>query len=263
MWGGVWGTYVSWGRPSRKAFELLYAKGKYQKAVEAIGEESRWEFRKNVDEGLAEHLMIAVFNGWLEKDRQRLLDAFLAKAPAELRGHAADFLTSGFAALKKEPDAEASRRLKKYWEQRLTCMEKEPKAHKEEAFQFLDWVKDSPLDAKETLLLLERTLEVSGGEMGPRHFPRVFFEGIGDMATGNELIALRCLSKVMGEKKMEKYPSLCEKHIEPLFQHILSLPDDYPGIDGIRREAMRLADSLGRLHVYRFRPVYEVLSKKV
>jgi len=263
MWGPVWGTYVSWGRPSRKAFELLYEKGKYRKAVEAIGEDSPWEFRRSIEDGLANHLMIALFNGWLDTDSDGLLDAFLDKAPAKLRGHAAHFLTSGFPALKEEPDAEVSKRLKEYWAQRLTAMENDRQAHKEEASQFLYWAKDSPLDAKETLVLLERTLAITGGEMGPEHFPTKFFEGISDLTLGNELIALRCISKVLGDERMEGHISLYEKHIATVFQHILSLADDYPRVDEIRREAMHLADSLGRLRVYKFRPVYEELSEKV
>jgi len=263
MWGAVWGTYVSWGRPSRQAFDLLYERGKYRQAVETIGEESPWKFGKKVEKGLSDHLMIALFNGWLDIDPDGLLNAFLDRAPAKLRGHAADFLTSGFAALKERPDTEVSERLRKYWEQRLASMEKDPQGHKEEAFQFLYWPKDSPLEARETLALLERTLDITGGQMGPDHFPRAFFEGIRDMAPGNELIALRCLKRVMGEERMRRYISLYEKHIDALFQHVLGLADEYADVDKIRQEAMQLADSLGRLHVYQFRPVYEKLSKKI
>jgi hypothetical protein len=263
MWGAVWGTYVSWGQPSRKAFDLLYGKGKYRQAVERIGETSEWEFSKKVEEGLSDHLMIALFNGWLGSDPDGLLAAFLEKAPASLRGHAAYFLTSGFEALKKEPDEEAGKRLNRYWEKRLTSMEKARQAHKEEAFQFLYWAKDSPLADKETLALLERTLDLTDGEMGQGHFPTEFFEGIRDMSVGNELSALRCLNKVMPDQRIESHISLVEEAIDAVFRHVLKLPAEYPNVTEIWKEAMQLADALGRLRVYKFRPAYEQLHEKM
>jgi hypothetical protein len=262
MWGAVWGTHVSWGQPSRKAFDLLYEKGKYRQAVDHIGETSEWEFSKKVEEGLSDHLMIALFNGWLDSDPDGLLAAFLEKAPASLRGHATYFLTSGFETLKKEPDEEVGKRLKRYWEHRLTSIEKDPQAHKEEAVQFLYWAKNSPLGDKETLTLLERTLDLTNGEMGQRHFPTKFFEGIRDMSVGNELRALRCLNRVMTDQRITSHISLAEGSLDAVFQHVLKLPGEYANVAEIWREAMKLADALGRLRVYKFRPVYEELHEK-
>lgn len=263
MWGAVWGTHVSWGRPSREAFDLLYEKGQYKHAVEGIGETGKWDVDKKVEKGLSDHLMIALFNGWLDSDPAGLLTAFLEKAPATLRGHAAYFLTTGFEALKEEPDKEASKRLKQYWERRLASMEKDPQAHKEEACQFLYWAENSPLGGKETLALLERTLNLTNGEMGQKHFPTEFFKGVREMITGNELIALRCLGKVMRDERITSHISLAENAIDAVFQHILALPKDYPGVITVWTEAMQLADTLGRLRVYKFRPVYEELHARM
>jgi hypothetical protein len=263
MWGAVWGTHVSWGQPSRKAFDLLYEEGRYRQAAERIGEASEWEFSRKVEKGLSDHLMIAVFNGWLDSDPDGLLAAFLEKAPPSLRGHAAYFLTSGFEALRKEPDEEVGKRLKRYWEQRLTSIEKDPQAHREEAVQFLYWAKNSPLADKETLTLLERTLDLTDGEMGQRHFPTQFFEGIRDMSVGNELSALRCLRKVMNDRRIADYISLAEEAIDAIFQHVLKLPGEYSNAAEIWKEAMQVADALGRLRAYKFRSVYEELHKKM
>jgi hypothetical protein len=261
MWGAVWGTHVSWGRPSKKAFDLLYEKGKYRQAVDRIGEANKWQFENKIEEGLSDHLMIALFNGWLDSDPAGLLTAFLEKAPAALRGHAAYFLTTGFEALKKEPDVEVSKRLGQYWESRLTSMEKDPQTYKEEVCQFLYWAENSPLGGKETLALLERTLNLTNGEMGQKHFPTEFFKGVRGMVAGNELAALRCLGKVMGDERMTSHISLAEGAIDAVFQHILALPRDYPGVITVWTEAMQLADTLGRLRVYKFRRVYEELQE--
>jgi hypothetical protein len=263
MWGAVWGTYVCWGQPSRRAFDLLYGTGKYRQAADTIGEDSHWKFSKKVEEGLSDHLMIALFNGWLDSDPDGLLTVFLEKAPASVRGHAAYFLTSGFEALGKEPDEEVAKRLKTYWEQRLASMEKDPQAHKEEACQFLYWAKDSPLGDKDTLMLLDRTLAITDGEMGQGHFPTEFFDGIRDMLVGNELSALRCLSKVMADQRITSHISLAEKALGAVFQHVLGLPAEYPDVTEIWEEAMRLADTLGRLRVYEFRSVYEQVREKM
>jgi hypothetical protein len=263
MWGAVWGTYVSWSQPSRRAFDLLYEKGKYRQAVGAIGEDNYWKFSKKTEEGLSDHLMVALFNGWLESDPNGLLAAFLAKAPASLRGHAASFLTSGFEALREKPDEKVGERLQRYWEQRLTCMEKDPQAHKEEAVQFLYWAKDSPLGDRETLRLLQRTLALTGGEMGQRHFPTEFFQGICEMSAGNELCALRCLTMVMADQRIESHISLAQEALDGVFGHVRELAPDYPNVAEIWKEAMQLADALGRLRVYRFRSAYEELHKKM
>jgi hypothetical protein len=111
--------------------------------------------------------------------------------------------------------------------------------------------------------LLEKTLEITGEEMGEGHFPTVFFEGISSMVAGNELIALRCLSKVMGDERMGSHISLCEKHIDAVFRHVVKLPEEYANVAEIWKEAMQLADALGRLRVYKFRWVYEELCKKI
>jgi hypothetical protein len=263
VWDAVWGTYVSWGRPSRKAFDLLYEKGKYRQAVEAIGQDSYWKFPEKVEEGLSDHLMIALFNGWLDSDPDGLLAAFLEKAPASLRGHAAYFLTSGFEALRKEPDEEVSKRLKKYWEQRLVSIEKDRDSHKEEAVQFLYWAKNSPLKDNETLVLLERTVDLAERQVGGSHFPTDFFEGIRDMVVGNEVPALRCLSKLIEDRKVADFTSLFEEPIDAVFGHVLELPPESPNIRDIWLEAMGLADGLGRLRVYKFRPVYDELRKRM
>ncbi len=263
MWDAVWGTYVSWGRPSPGAFALLYERGQYRKAVDDIGKSSPWRFDKEPEEGLSEHLMIALYNGWLDQDPKGLLPAFLEKAPAALRGHAAEFLTTGFEELKERPDANVSERLKQYWEQRLNAMEKDRQANKEEAVQFLYWAKNSPFAPDETLGLLRSTLDVTEGEMPADHFPTGFFEGVSEAAVGNELAALECLNKVMADRRMESHISLIKQWIDGVFNGIVKLRDDHPKVREIRQAAMLLADAFGRMHVYDFRPAYQALDEKI
>ncbi len=95
MWDAVWGTYVSWGRPSPQCFKYLVEKGMYGRAVERIGAKSKYKFGKKPDDGLVEHLMIGYFNGWIVYEDE-VLQKFFEKSPAGLRAKAARFLATGF-----------------------------------------------------------------------------------------------------------------------------------------------------------------------
>ena len=111
IWDVVWGSYMSWSRTYKKVFEFLAKQGKYKHAIERIGSTTKYKHSKDPEEGLVGHLMVAFFNGWIEFDNL-LLVKFLKKAPAKLRGHAVEFLTTGFGVLKEKSDKETSKRLK-------------------------------------------------------------------------------------------------------------------------------------------------------
>jgi hypothetical protein len=103
LWDEIWGTYVSWSRPSPDGFELLVEKGEYCRAVELLGSgyKYKYEFQKKTDEGLVEHLMTGFFNGWIGLE-DSVLVKFFEVATAKLRGKAARFLTTGFKSVNKE-----------------------------------------------------------------------------------------------------------------------------------------------------------------
>jgi hypothetical protein len=135
MWDAVWGTYVSWGRPSPACFKFLIEKGIYFRAVERIGADNKYKFRKKPDEGLIEHLMIGYFNGWVDFESD-VLKQFFHKASAELRGKAARFLTTGFKSVNEEVRAykeEVAARMRKYWKGRLVAIKDKPEENKDEA----------------------------------------------------------------------------------------------------------------------------------
>lgn len=262
MWDVVWGAYTSWGRPSQQAFKLLLDKGKYKRALELIGQPNRYKFDKDPEKGLTEHIMIALFNGWVEPDKHGLLEEFLEKPTAKLRGYAGRFLTTGFESLKNEPDKQVSERLKHYWEMRLEAVAKEPEENIEEAVEFLGWVKNSPLEEKETFELLYKTLELTNGKIGERNVDD-FIEGVCDIAKQNELMALRCLNKAMSDEQMAMYFSLYEKELTEFMESVVQLPDEREDVGQIWTEAIKLADAYGRKHIYEFRPIYEKLRYKV
>jgi len=262
MWDAVWGTYVSWGRPSPECFKILVEKGKYSQAVELLGSghEYKYQFGKKPDEGLVEHLMIGYFNGWISFEDE-VLQLFIAKAPVELRGYAARFLTTGFKSVNEESGAEkekVAKRMKDYWETRLMMLKVSNSANKEnskenekEAVEFTGWVEDSVLPAKETLELLEQSLDLSGGKIGEMGDAKSFVEGISKLGKGNELLALRCLKKVSVDKNMHSSWSMIQ---DPLVVFLENLPEV------VRNEGKKVADLYGRYNPDKFRGVWEKLN---
>lgn len=261
-WDAVWGSYLSWGRINKRVFKFLSEHGKYEHAIEKLGRTKKYRHSKDPEKGLVEHLMIAFFNGWIGFE-DVLLSKFLSKASAELRGHAASFLTTGFAPLKEKPDKETSARLKHYWERRLGVIGKNPEANMNEEVEFLGWVKDSPFEIGETFELLYKTLELTDGQLGEGGSIDDFMEGIYDIAKGHELMALRCMSKAMNDKHTAEYFSLYQEEATKFMKSIVELPDNYPNVEDIRKEAISLADAYGRRHIYQLRPIYEKLINKM
>ncbi len=251
-WDAVWGSYVTWGRPAEKAFNLLAERGKYCNAIERIGEANSFKYRKDIDEGLAEHLIIAFFNKWIDFDNE-LLKGFFCKAPAKLRGYAANFMTTGFkhikesTEIKEEEKREYGERFKLYWQSRLDEISKAPKENIKETQEFAGWVKDSLLGEKETIDLLHKTLSLSKGKIRERVNSVEFVKGIYEATKGNEIKAIQCLKMAFNEPEMRMYSSLYKESLNAFFELIISLPDDYPDIDNIRKEAVVLVDNIGRL----------------
>ena len=73
----------------------------FENAIGRMGTPNKYDFRKNPEEGLTEHLMIGFFNEWIDIEDE-LLKKFFEKATAKLRGKAARFLTTGFKLLFKK-----------------------------------------------------------------------------------------------------------------------------------------------------------------
>lgn len=263
-WDAVWGSYMSWGRPYKKVFELLAKREKYRHAIERIGSTTKYKYSKDPEEGLVEHLMIAYFNGWIGFDHP-LLVRFFEKAPRELRAHAVGFLSTGFKPVKEEgrADKKIRERLKGYWQARLEEIRRNREENLEEAVEFTTWVSDSLLDEGETLDLLYQTLGLTGGKLGQGRNVWDCVQGICEIADKHELMALRCLNKAVSDEQMAMDFSLYEEKLTEFMESVVQLPDDYEDVGRIRKEAIRLADAYGRMHIYKFRGVYEKLIEKV
>jgi len=252
-WDAVWGSYVTWGRPAEKAFQLLAERGKYKNAIEKIGEKNSFRSRKDTEEGLAEHLIIAFFNKWIEFDNG-LLNNFFSNSSAKLRGYAAHFMTTGFkhikesTEIKEEQKREYGERLRLYWQSRLDEISKAQKENNiDETQEFAGWVKDSLISDKETLDFLYKTLDLSNGKIGERVESVEFVEGIYEAAKGNEIKAIQCLQMAFNDPEMRGYSSLYKESLDAFFELIISLPDDYSDVVSIREEAIVLVDNIGRL----------------
>ncbi|MBC8470914.1 MAG: hypothetical protein H8D56_15690 [Planctomycetes bacterium] len=261
-WDIVWGTYMSWGRAYKDVFNLLVERGKYEYAVEKIESGIYRKHDKNPDEGLVEHLMIGYFNEWIEFDGN-LLKKFFEKAKAKLRSKAARFLTTGFKSVNEEGGErkeKAARRMKEYWEKRLEAIRDKPEDNKDEAIEFTGWVEDSLLEPKETLELLEQTLDLSGGKFGEMRDVEEFVGQICELGKGNELVALRCLKKSTADENMRMPWARYEGRLIEFLEQISELSNDYENVKEILSEAVEAADLYGRLQPDKFRKIWEKLN---
>ncbi|MHC4647741.1 MAG: hypothetical protein ACYTBJ_19925 [Planctomycetota bacterium] len=257
LWDEIWGTYVSWGRPSGDGFKLLVGRTKYARAVDLLGQGNRFKFGKDPEEGLVEHLMIGFFNGWVEFESD-LLKGFLKAASAGLRGKAAKFLTTGFKAVNEEDGeqkGEVAARMREYCQKRLAAIKGKPEENRVEAVELTGWVEDSVLGAKETLELLEESLDLSGGKIGQMGDARDFVEGVTALGKGNELLALRCLKKAAVDENMHTPWAGIQEPLARFLEGMVGLAED------VRSEAAEAADLYGRYNPEKFRAVWEELKK--
>jgi len=255
MWDVVWGTHVAWGRPSRSGFDLLLERGIYARAITKLGEANEYNFQKEPEEGFTEHLMIGYFNGWIALDAP-LLEEFFNEASAELRGKAARFLTTGFKPEKEggEDYSEVSDRMRRYWRKRLEVMSENRAENLAEAVEFTGWVEDSLLAAKETLELLEKTLELTEGRLGKMRDARDFIERVCELGEGNELLALKCLKKAAADENMRTPWAMPEGRLVEFLEGMVEMAPK------VTAEAVDVADAYGRLHPEKFHAVWEKLS---
>jgi len=263
LWSIVWNTYLVWGRPSRDLFQFLAREGIYCNAIDLIGtsEKKGESSREDPDNNLANHIVIAYFNGWIEEDQSKLLERFLEKASDKLRGKAARFFTTGFKSLKEEenPDEETIQRLRSFWESRLEVILQKPEEHLEEAMALACWVVDSPFPAKETLRLVGRTLKITGGKLDRTRDIYNFINSVCDFAKGDELQAVRCIRKVINNENVAIHFTFYE---EKLTELINSIQKSSETSKELLKETAKLVDELGRLHIYKYRDIYGKLVEK-
>jgi|GEM_PF-6475583 len=254
----TWGTYVSWGRPWRPAFEFLVAGGFYREAIDRIGQKMTYEYGKALDQGLTEHLVIAYFNGWLKISGIEVWEYFLERAPDELRAHAAGFMATGFESPKGEGNEESIGRIRSHWKKRLQVISADAGLYQQEARSLVAWVEHSPLPPRETLELTAATLERTQGKPPQRGGINELVKRICHLAEGNELMALRCIRMLVGNE--QGAGSLYEDHLQKLLERIVSLKDPQ---EGVVKEGIELVDELGRHHQYQYRPYYEALAARL
>ena len=61
---------------------------------------------------------------------------------------------------------------------------------------------------------------------------------------------------------MGMYFGLYRSELTKFMEGVTNLENDYKDVGDIRREAMQLADTFGRMHIYEFRGIYENLEAK-
>lgn len=263
-WNVIWGSYLNWSRAYKNTFLYLYEKGKYDFAMKYINEEDKYKRSRVPAEGIVEHLMIAFFNGWIEYEHP-LLQQFYSTATPPIKGKAASFLKTGFESVRNENDkvriAEKGERLKKYWEKRIEEISLNPEPNFEEAIEFVDWVEDTLIEPNETLGLVLKTLELTKGKLGANRDEVSIVQGACKIGKGNELLALKCINKMMQGKPEWMSFSLYEEDLKTFLGHIVDLNKDTKDITEIRKEAIELVDAYGRRQIDGLRPYYDKLKR--
>jgi len=265
-WDVTWGSYVKWARAYKNTFMFLAEQGKYECAIERIRSDSTGDEYNEPEKRLVEHLIVAYYNGWIKWDCS-LLNKFFEKAPAKLRGKAADFMRTGFKSTKEKDDKKYTNavieRVKKYWEKRLEVIESNPEMNTEEAVEFIDWVKNTLLEPKETLQLLSKTLDLTKGKLSKNSDESILVKSVCKIGEGNELLALKCINKMMQGKPEWISFSDYEGYLKKFLDHILSLSSDATDIIEIRKEAKELVNAYGRRQIDELRSYYDELSKRL
>lgn len=263
-WNVIWGSYLNWSRASGNTFLYLSEKEKYDFAIQHINEEDKYKRSRVPAKGLVEHLMIAYFNDWIE-DKHPLLQQFYSTSTPKLKGKAAIFLETGFKAVKEKGDkariAEKGEKLKKYWEKRIEEMSQNPKLNFEEAIGFFDWIDNTLIEPKRTLELMLRTLELTKGKLGKNRDEITLVQGVCKIGVDNELLALKCMNKMMEGKPEWMSFSVYEEDLKTFLNNIVDLSDKHKNIMEIRKEAIELVNAYGRRQIDELRPYYYKLSK--
>ena len=168
-------------------------------------------------------------------------------------------MTTGFKSVNEEggekEKKKVAKRMKEYWEKRLATIKEKKEENIDEAIELTGWVEDSVLPAKETVELLEQSLDLSGGKIGKMRDARDFVEGVRKSGKGNELLALRCLKKAAAEENMHMPWADIQ---DPLVQFLESMVESP---ENIQSEAKEVADIYGRYNPDKFRLVWEKLRK--
>jgi hypothetical protein len=267
-WGVIWGDYIHWGRPSELGFTM--AKEKYSFAVDKIEGMMTDEDGESYNKRLMEHIMLAFWQEWTELEENGVVMKLLAKMDDPLRADACHWLSSGFEYLKDHKKDKwregVVQRMRAYWEWRYGEIEVDPTIHNKEAREFTGWVKDSPFDEDETMIMAEKAVNLAGGVAVRRREVSDFIEGICAIAEGRELRVLQLLLKTIEDSEVERwswYYEKVEEQLKSFMDKIVALPDEYEEIDKIRQSAIKVADSLGRFGFEYLKSHYDSLIEKL
>jgi hypothetical protein len=268
-WQAVWGTYLHWSDLYRSTFKYLQKMGIYDRAVQKKDELKPANRGEKPDEKLANHIVIAYFNGWFEKEYEEpLLQKFIKDASDELLGYMASFFTTGFKAVAEEKNKKEEKvnrdkatieRIAMYWQRRLDVIEKNPEAHVHEASGLACWILECPIEKKAALELEKRTLEICRGKFVQNDDYDECINALCSYADVDVLTVIRCVRIMIHAPDMVMEFDFYENELTKLLENIRN---DQSIQNDLKIETMYLVDELGKMQIYKYHPIYEALSKK-
>ena len=202
FYDAAWQTYIVFCKPYDNMLEIL--KEQYTRAIEfsAIKIEKDNVFG-NPDNDLSEHLMTFYWRGKLDlEDSNGILHKFWEKAPAQLRGHAMDFVGRALYQDKSAVPPEILERIRFLWENRLAIAQAATNSeeHKAEMVAFGWWFVSKKFDDRWALQQLIEAIKISG-KAEPDHMVVEHLAGLVLQMPIEVVNALRFM--VEGEKEKE------------------------------------------------------------
>jgi hypothetical protein len=160
LWRAAWDGYVSF-QVHLSVLDIL--RKQYKRAIDAMGLESTSDyFRSDPDSNLAEHLMIAYWNGRESLvDQDSLVRTFFERAPLKIREHALYLIGSWLNNYSGDLGSEITKRLTDLWQWRkATHQGSNDAVDSKELAQFGWWFVSGKLDQRWSLQQVLLTVQI-------------------------------------------------------------------------------------------------------
>jgi hypothetical protein len=188
-WDAAWESFLRYNHFHPIVFDALRAQ--YRFALGAMDLTSDHGERYGAEVALAQHMMVAMWQGKITIDEQDgLLERLFSVASASLRGAALKFVGSSISRSSEQPPTGVLTRIQSLWIKRraAAASSRDASAFEDELTSFGWWVGADCLDAAWRLANLEWTLRTFGHVQAEA----IVLESLGDLAKFDPLGAIRC-----------------------------------------------------------------------
>jgi hypothetical protein len=219
----VWGAYIVRSRFYDSVFQAL--RPWYREAADLAGTDAEWKAtdkdRWSPDKSLAVHVLVAFLRGTATLgDSDRLIETTFSNVPAKERGHAYWSIFRGLSDAKEAPSAEYLSRLVRFWEWRLSELDRVDPGEAVEEAKALGWFIQTPYVPDEAVVRLGlRTAQLARGDIDLHtDWERLCELAQADVDTISEIAELVVLAQLRA-----KYTYVPVDEVKPLLRQALRL----------------------------------------